>query len=128
MVMISNIIDTIIYFLIGIIIVRYFLMVIPRYLIAKKANLRNPELMFVPIVGDIKMLNLANISGWAILLVLIPFVYIILVIVRNFKIYTQFDFSDAGRIVGLFFTFIVFWFIALDNKTDFKGRIEEKYM
>lgn len=120
---IGMIIDFIIIFAI----LGYVIDVLPRYLIAKKVNLNNPELMFVPILGDIKMLNVANISGWAFLLIFIPIAYPILVIVRNYKIFAGFDFTEAGRIVGLFFSFIAMWFIAIDSKTPFKGMLEEKY-
>ncbi|MGL4876002.1 MAG: hypothetical protein ACRC30_15295 [Clostridium sp.] len=123
----DNVLMSIIEGILIVAIIGYIIEVIPKYLIAKKADLNNPELMFVPILGDIKMLNVANISGWAYLINLIPFAYWILLIVRNYKIFTQFDFSNAGRIVGLFFSFIALWFIAVDNKTPFTGVLDEKY-
>jgi hypothetical protein len=76
----------------------YVIQAITLFFIAKKANVRNPWVAFIPVLQTIVFLHIINKSGWAILLFLIPFVNIILSIVWVVKFYAAFE-VNAGLIV-----------------------------
>lgn len=112
----------------------YLLSVYPAYKMYQLANLKNPWVAFIPVVGQIKMFNLANLSMWLyipiLLLSFIPFLGTLLVFI--FMIYytvticKNFGLGILGCILAIFFGFFVYWYIALTNK-QFVGNINPKY-
>ncbi|EGT4137667.1 hypothetical protein EQZ09_07605, partial [Clostridium perfringens] len=42
----------------------YLIRVYPSYAMAKKANLKDPWMMLIPILGELQMFHLAGISYW----------------------------------------------------------------
>jgi hypothetical protein len=79
-------------------IVVYVIQAITLFFIAKKANVRNPWVAFIPVLQTIVFLHIIDKSGWAILLLLIPFVNIVLTIIWTVKFYAAFK-LNAGIIV-----------------------------
>jgi len=92
----------------------YIIQAVTLFFIAKKANVRNPWVAFVPVLQTIVFLHIIDKSGWAILLFLIPFVNIVLSIVWVVKFYAAFK-INAGLIVlsiiipivGLIMSFLI---------------------
>jgi hypothetical protein len=80
-------------------IVMYVIQAVTLYFIARKANVRNPWVAFVPVLQTIVFLHIIDKSGWAILLLLIPFVNIVLYIVWLVKFYGAFKVN--GGLIAL---------------------------
>ena len=80
-------------------IVMYVIQAVTLYFIARKANVRNPWVAFIPVLQTIVFLHIIDKSGWAILLLLIPFVNIVLYIVWLVKFYGAFKVN--GGLIAL---------------------------
>lgn len=107
----------------------YLLGALPMYKLAVKADYSEPVFAFIPILNGIMFANVAGISGWTILLMLVPFVnigYAIYVVVRFYG-----SFESGGivlgilvitGIIGAFIPFagiiglIAIWWLAFSNK------------
>lgn len=114
--------------------VSYVFITYPVYRMYKEANLKNPWFAFIPIFGPLKLYNLANISMWWYLgVVLICFIPIIgTLIVFAFSIYLywkiaeNFGLGTAGKILYILFGPFVMWYIVLTKK-PFIGQINPKF-
>ena len=110
-------------------IIFYIIRVYPSYVMAKKANLKNPWMMLIPILGELQMLHLAGLSYWYFLLSFIPFVNFIFSIIVFYRIMKNFGFGLGMTILGIIFSFIAFltfWYIVITNR-NFVGDIPEEY-
>lgn len=104
----------------------YLIEVYPLYVMAKKADLNNPWLMFIPVFNMFKLYHLAGLSYWYILLTLIPFIGWIIPIIVLYKVFRNFDVGVFGSILGVIFSFIGFWYLALSSK-QFIGEIADRF-
>ena len=110
-------------------IIFYIIRVYPSYVMAKKANLKNPWMMLIPILGELQMLHLAGFSYWYFILTFIPFINFIFAIIVFYKIMKNFGFGLGMTILGIIFSFIAFltfWYIVLTNR-NFVGDIPSEY-
>lgn len=104
----------------------YLIEVYPLYVMAKKADLNNPWLMFIPVFNMFKLYHLAGLSYWYVLLTLIPFIGWIIPIIVLYKVFRNFDVGVFGSILGVIFSFIGFWYLALSSK-QFIGEIPDRF-
>ena len=109
-----------------ILLIFYLIRVYPSYVMAKKANLKNPWMMLIPILGELQMFHLAGMSYWYFILTLIPFLNIIIAIIMFYKIFKNFGFGLPATILGIIFSFITFWYIVLADR-QFVGSIPNEY-
>lgn len=115
--------------LIAYLIVAYFLTTYPYYKMAIKANMKNPKYMFIPVVNGVKLFNLAGYSGWYFLIFalisLIPFIGVLISAifgcVVKYKVCKAFGLRTSVCMLSIFIPIIVFWYIALDDETTYKG-------
>ncbi len=107
-------------------VIMYVISVYPLYIMAKKADLKNKWLMWIPIVNTFKLYNIAGMSGWFVLLTLIPFVGWIVGIIVLYKVFSNFGLGLIGCILGIVFSVIGFWYLALSSKR-FIANINPKY-
>lgn len=108
------------------IVVMYVISVYPLYIMAKKANLKNKWLMWIPIINTFKLYNIAGISGWFVLLTFIPFIGWVIPIIVLYKVFSNFGVGLIGCILGIAFSAIGFWYLALSSKR-FIATINPKY-
>lgn len=120
-------------FYLMILFILYVLTVYPMFKMYKLAGLKNPNFAFIPVVGGLKMYNLANLSSWAFLISLLVFIPVIgPVIALVFKIYVSvkicqnFGLNTFVCALSVFFSTFVYWYIALTNK-PFVGTIDYQY-
>lgn len=115
-------------------ILAYLLGAYPLYKMYKLADLKNPWMAFIPLIGACKLYNLANVSMWTIpllmLIYLIPFVGPLVVVIYSiwltWKICSNFGVGVLGCILSIFFSTFVYWYIALTNK-EFLYQLNTKY-
>lgn len=121
-------------FLVIAFIVNYLISVYPMYVMYKRANLKNPWVAFIPVIGGLKILNLANLSMWwylgLILISLIPYVGALAVFLFSlylvFKVCQNFGIGVFGIILAIFFAIFVYWYIVLTKK-PFIAEINPKF-
>ena len=104
----------------------YLIRVYPSYAMAKKANLKDPWMMLIPILGELQMLHLAGISYWYFILTFIPILNIFITIIVLYKIFKNFGFGLLSAIIGIIFSLIAFWYIVLSDR-KFVGSIPWEY-
>lgn len=104
----------------------YLIRVYPSYAMAKKANLKNPWMMLIPILGELQMFHLAGMSYWYFILTFIPILNIIITIIVLYKIFKNFGFGLLSTIIGIIFALIAFWYIVLSDR-KFVGSIPWEY-
>lgn len=109
-----------------ILLIIYLIRVYPSYAMAKKANLKDPWMMFIPILGELQMLHLAGMSYWYFILTFIPILNIIITIIVLYKIFKNFGFGLLSTIIGIIFSLITFWYIVLSDR-KFVGSIPWEY-
>lgn len=107
-------------------VIMYVVSVYPLYIMAKKANLKNKLFMWIPIVNTFKLYNIAGISGWFVLLTFIPFIGWVIPIIVLYKVFSNFGVGLIGCILGIVFSVIGFWYLALSSKR-FIANINPKY-
>lgn len=120
--------------LITYLVIYYLFVAFPYYKMYQRANLKNPWIAFIPLIGQFKIFNLANFSMWYYLALIgiafIPFVGILIVgifsIYMYYKILKNFCLGPLGIILGIFFTPIVIWYIVLARK-PFIGQLNPKF-
>lgn len=121
-------------FLLIVVLASYLLTAYPLYQMYKRANLKNPWVAFIPGIGSLKLLNLANLSLWyylgMILIAMIPIVGAIIVyifaIYYSYKVFANFGLGVLGCILGLFFGVFVYWYIVITKK-PFIAQINPKF-
>lgn len=114
--------------------ISYVLTAYPLYKMYKLAGLKNPKYALIPFIGGLKIYNLANLSMWValglMLLAFVPIIGTIAVSIASmyitFKVCENFGCSTFVCILGIFFGVFVYWYIALTNK-PFVGQIDAKY-
>ncbi|HHD2583854.1 TPA: DUF5684 domain-containing protein [Clostridium perfringens] len=104
----------------------YLIRVYPSYAMAKKANLKAPWMMLIPILGELQMFHLAGISYWYFILTFIPILNILITIIVLYKIFKNFGFGLLSTIIGIIFSLIAFWYIVLSDR-KFVGSIPWEY-
>ncbi|MCX0380052.1 DUF5684 domain-containing protein [Clostridium perfringens] len=104
----------------------YLIRVYPSYAMAKKANLKDPWMMLIPILGELQMLHLAGISYWYFILTFIPILNIFITIIVLYKIFKNFGFGLLSAIIGIIFSLISFWYIVISDR-KFVGSIPWEY-
>lgn len=109
-----------------ILLIVYLIRVYPSYVMAKKANLKDPWMMLIPILGELQMFHLAGMSYWYFIATFIPILNIIITITVLYKIFQNFGFGLPATILGIIFSFISFWYIVLANR-EFVGSIPWEY-
>ncbi|EGT5618792.1 hypothetical protein BUL45_06875 [Clostridium perfringens] len=109
-----------------ILLIIYLIKVYPSYAMAKKANLKNPWMMLIPILGELQMFHLAGMSYWYFILTFIPILNIIITIIVPYKIFKNFGFGLLSTIIGIIFALIAFWYIVLSDR-KFVGSIPWEY-
>lgn len=109
-----------------ILIAYYLLTCYPFYIMAIRANLKNPWIMWIPILKELKFLHLAGFSYWYILLTFIPCVNVIFLIILYYKVMQNFSLGLFGTIMGILFSFIVSYYIVFRDK-KFIGTIPSKF-
>lgn len=109
-----------------ILLIIYLIRVYPSYAMAKKANLKNPWMMLIPILGELQMFHLAGMSYWYFILTFIPILNIIITILVLYKIFKNFGFGLLSTIIGIIFSLIAFWYIVLSDR-KFVGSIPWEY-
>lgn len=105
------------------------------YNMYKQANLKNPWVAFIPVFGQIKVFNLANLSMWFfVLLVVVSFIpvvgTILLYIAQAYLSYTlgkNFGMKDGYCIVGIFIPIILYLAIII-QKRGLVRQINPKYL
>ncbi|KPJ89233.1 MAG: hypothetical protein AMS17_02740 [Spirochaetes bacterium DG_61] len=105
-------------------VVFYVIQAIAFYQIAKKVNIRNAWVAFVPFVQFIIVLHLIDKSGWNILLLLIPLVNIVLIIIWMVKFYVAFSVSTGLIVLSIIIPIaglIVQLVIAFSEQYSYKG-------
>lgn len=115
-------------------VIYYALVAFPYYKMYQRANLKNPWIAFVPIIGSFKIFNLANFSMWYYLALIgiafIPFVGALIIFIFMIYVYCKilknFCLGPLGIILGIFFTPIVIWYIVLARK-PFIGQLNPKF-
>lgn len=110
----------------------YILYTYPLYVMAKKANMRNPECMFIPIINGLKLFNLANkrsetfvICFFLMFIPIVNFFVAIYLICVYYKLFKNFGLSDSLCFLGIFFSIFVFWYIAIDDSIKYVGEYIE---
>lgn len=109
-----------------IMILTYVINVYPLYVMAGKANLKNKWIAWIPVINVFKLYNLAGISGWFALLTLIPVIGWIITIVVLYRVFSNFGLGIIGCILGIVFSFIGFWYLALSSRR-FVADINPRY-
>lgn len=109
-----------------ILLIIYLIRVYPSYAMAKKANLKDPWMMLIPILGELQMFHLAGMSYWYFILTFIPILNIIITILVLYKIFKNFGFGLLSTIIGIIFSLIAFWYIVLSDR-KFVGSIPWEY-
>ncbi|EGT3600880.1 hypothetical protein FT888_11740 [Clostridium perfringens] len=104
----------------------YLIRVYPSYAMAKKANLKDPWMMLILILGELQMFHLAGISYWYFILTFIPILNILITIIVLYKIFKNFGFGLLSTIIGIIFSLIAFWYIVLSDR-KFVGSIPWEY-
>jgi hypothetical protein len=113
----------------------YILYSIPMYLLTVKANYDNAFFAFVPLLNIILMINIAGMSGWFVLLYLIPVVNVIFGLYITFKFYASYEngimvffILIITSFIGGFIPFVLLlgsisiWWLALANN-EFIGPL-----
>jgi hypothetical protein len=90
-------------------IVAYAINAVALYFMAKKANVKNPWVAFIPVVQVVAMLHMIDKSGWSIFLLLIPVVNIILSVIWMVKLFQAFGMSQGLVVLNA----ICFFFIPI---------------
>lgn len=124
------------YFILSVVldIIKYIIIAYPLYKMYQKANLKNPSFAFIPVFGALKIYNLVNLSMWiylvVILISMIPFVgnlfFIGFSLWLNYTLFDNFDVGTVGRIIGMFFSVLVMWYVVLADK-KFIGALDFKF-
>lgn len=104
----------------------YIINVYPLYVMSQKANLKNSWIAWIPVLNVIKLFNLAGMSGWFIILTFIPVVGAIVSIIAIYRVFSNFGIGILGCILGIIFSFIGFWYLALSSRR-FIANINPKY-
>ncbi|MGG7098469.1 DUF5684 domain-containing protein [Clostridium sardiniense] len=104
----------------------YVISAYPLYKMAKKADLKNKWVMWIPIINTFKLYNLAGVSGWLVWLTFIPFIGWVIAIIVLYKIFSNFGVGLLGSILGIVFSVIGFWYLALSSR-KFIADIDPKY-
>ncbi|MGG7131153.1 hypothetical protein [Clostridium perfringens] len=106
----------------------------PLYVMAKKANLKNPKYMFIPIVNYFKMVNLAGYTnGIAVLMLILAFIPFVSIITSIFsivvyvKVINRYNISTLLKVLGFFFTPFIYWYIALDDDVICIDKCEDEF-
>ena len=105
-------------------VVFYVVQAIAFYQIAKKANIRNAWVAFIPFVQFIVVLHVIDRSGWNILLILIPLVNIVLIIIWLVKFYIAFSVSTGLIVLSIIIPIaglVVQLVIAFSDRYNYKG-------
>lgn len=105
----------------------YIINVYPLYKMTKKANLKNNWIAWIPVLNVIKLYNLAGMSGWFIILAFIPVIGAIVSIIALYRVFSNFGVGIIGCILGIIFSFIGFWYLALSSR-KFVANINPKYI
>jgi len=87
-------------------IIGYICLAIGLYFSAKKANIKNPWVAFIPVVQIVVLLQLIDKSGWSIFLLLIPIVNWILLIIWMVKYFKAFE-AGNGFVAVTIITMII---------------------
>ncbi|NLZ34371.1 MAG: hypothetical protein GX889_05585 [Clostridiales bacterium] len=112
----------------------YLFIAFPYYKMYQRANLKNPWIAFIPLIGQFKIFNLANFSMWYYLALIgiafIPFVGALIIFIFMIyvycKIFKNFCLGPLGTIIGIFFAPFVIWYIVLARK-PFIGQLNPKF-
>jgi hypothetical protein len=91
------------------------------YFLAKKGNIRNPWLAFIPLVQFILFLHIINKSGWNILLMLIPIANLVIAIIWYVKFFNAFGMSGAWVLLMFipFGIFIIMLYMAFSESVQY---------
>lgn len=126
-----------IFIMVGLIIgllVNYLITLYPLLYFYKAAGLKNPNHVFIPIFGQFKVYNLANLSAWFCLIqlaVVIPIIGSICIWIFmayvNFKISKNFRLGTLGCILSIFIGIFVWYYIAI-KKLPFQAELKSKYL
>lgn len=130
----SNFIALFLIILLATLVISYVLIAYPLYKMYKSAGLKNPKFALIPIIGGLKIYNLANLTMWVALILMvvafIPFIGTLIVSITGmyvtFKTCENFGCSTFVCILSMFFGVFVYWYIVLTNK-PFIGQINDKY-
>jgi len=87
-------------------IIEYICLAIGLYFSAKKANIKNPWVAFIPVVQIVVLLQLIDKSGWSIFMLLIPVINWILMIIWVVKYFKTFD-AGNGFVATAIITMIL---------------------
>lgn len=120
--------------LITYLVIYYLFVAFPYYKMYQRANLKNPWIAFIPLIGQFKVFNLANFSMWYYLALIgiafIPFVGALIIFIFMIYVYCKilknFCLGPLGIILGIFFTPFVIWYIVLARK-PFVGQLNPKF-
>ena len=104
----------------------YIINVYPLYVMTKKANLKNNWIAWIPVLNVIKLFNLAGMSGWFIILTFIPVIGASVSIIAIYRVFSNFGIGIIGCILGIIFSFIGFWYLALSSRR-FVANINPNY-
>lgn len=111
-------------------IINYALTAYPLYKMYQKAGLKNPKYAFIPLVNAVKFLNLANLSCWLYLIVLVPYIgsfaFSIFLCYVHYQVAKNFGLDILGCILTVLFPVVVYWYLALSDK-QFIGQLDPKY-
>lgn len=105
----------------------YLVEVYPLYIMACKSNVKNKWIMFIPVINVFKLYHIAGFSYWYVILSLIPFVGWIIPIIMLYKVFRNFNVGTFGSILGVLFSFIGFWYLALSKNVEFTGNIPYRF-
>jgi hypothetical protein len=105
-------------------VVFYVVQAVAFFKIAKKANIRNAWVAFIPFVQFIVVLHVIDRSGWNILLLLIPIANIVLLIIWMVKFYVAFSVNTGLIVLSIVIPIaglVVQLVIAFSDRYSFRG-------
>lgn len=105
----------------------YLIEVYPLYIMACKANVKNKWIMFIPVFNMFKLYHIAGFSYWYVILSLVPIFGWIIPIIMLYKVFKNFNVGTFGSILGVVFSFIGFWYLALSKNVRFTGDIPSRF-
>lgn len=112
----------------------YILFTYPLYIMAKKANIKNPKHMFIPVLNTLKLFHLADYSTSFFILYLIltcipliRWISFIFMCIMLYKVFEKFGLSTPKCVLGIFFPIIIYWYIALSKDVHFVGTLKDDY-
>lgn len=128
---------------VGVMFVAWLFTLYPRYYMIKKSGVGPAWSAFIPVWQDMQMFKLAGWKGWYYFIylaisiigsflptwlsVIVSIASIVLYCVLYWKVCANFGLGTFGKVLSLFLTWFVFWYVALTKKEYCNTMIQNNY-